>query len=75
MCLGQLVEVVGPAGAGSARVRAGASEFVVSVLTLDGPVEPGEWLVVHSGFALGRIGAAEARDALALRSGRQEVGS
>ena len=72
MCLGQVVQVLGPAGARAVRVRAGASEQVVSLLTLDGPVEPGAWLVVHSGFALGRIDEGEARAALALRAGEQE---
>jgi hydrogenase maturation factor len=33
----------------------------VSLLTLDGPApEPGEWLVVHSGYAIDRVDAAEA---------------
>jgi len=40
----------------------------VSLLALDppGPVEPGEWLVVHSGYAVGRADRAEAEAAAAL---------
>jgi len=34
----------------------------VSLLAYDGPAPgPGQWLVVHSGFALGPVDAAEAR--------------
>jgi len=33
----------------------------VSLLALDGPApRPGEWLVVHSGYAIDRVEAAEA---------------
>jgi hydrogenase expression/formation protein HypC len=33
----------------------------VSVIALDGPLpRPGEWLVVHSGYAIDRVDAAEA---------------
>jgi len=37
----------------------------VSLLALDGPApEPGEWLVVHSGYALERVDPAEAQAVL-----------
>jgi hydrogenase expression/formation protein HypC len=72
MCLGEVVQVVttlpdrmvettGPTGAPGARR--------VSLLALAGPVAPGDWLLVHSGFALERLTETEARAALALRSG------
>ena len=33
----------------------------VSLLALDGPVpRPGEWLIVHSGYAIDRVEAADA---------------
>jgi hydrogenase expression/formation protein HypC len=33
----------------------------VSLLALDGPApDPGEWLVVHSGYAIDRVDATEA---------------
>jgi len=43
----------------------------VSLLALDGPVPvPGEWLVVHSGYAIDRVDATEAEAVTAeLRSG------
>lgn len=38
----------------------------VSLLALDGPPpRPGDWLVVHSGYAIGRMADGEARRALA----------
>ncbi len=44
----------------------------VSLLALEGPVAVGDWLLVHSGFALERLTDAEARAALALRSGADD---
>ena len=60
MCLGQIGQVVGLDGAGRATVRSGAQELPVSLLTFDGTAAVGDWLVVHSGFALERISAEEA---------------
>ncbi|MGB7982587.1 MAG: HypC/HybG/HupF family hydrogenase formation chaperone [Candidatus Nanopelagicales bacterium] len=39
----------------------------VNLLTLDGPVAPGDWVLAHAGFALHRVSAAAARDALSIR--------
>jgi hydrogenase expression/formation protein HypC len=36
------------------------------LLTLDAKVEPGDWLLVHSGLAVERISEDEARDLLNL---------
>jgi hydrogenase expression/formation protein HypC len=36
------------------------------LLTLDAKVEPGDWLLVHSGLAVERISGNEARDLLDL---------
>lgn len=68
MCLGQIGQVVGLDGAGRATVRSGAQELTVALLTLDEPAAVGDWLVVHSGFALQRLSAEEAEDALAIRA-------
>jgi hydrogenase expression/formation protein HypC len=38
----------------------------VTLLALDEPVAPGDWLLVHSGIALGRLDPADARDRLRL---------
>ena len=66
MCLGELAEVIDVftdtavvAGAGRTRT--------VSLLTLTEPVNRGDWVVIHSGFALARVTAEEAIEATALR--------
>lgn len=61
MCLSRLHKVV-RLGDGSAVVRsADGSERAVSLLALEGEApEVGDWLVVHSGYAIGRADAAEA---------------
>ncbi len=68
MCLGEIGQLV--------EVRPGAAGIVatpdrtvaVSLVTLDDVVVVGDWVVVHSGFALERLAAAEAAEALALRA-------
>ena len=68
MCLGEIGQLV--------EVRAGAVGIVampgrtvsVSLVTLDDVVVIGDWVVVHSGFALERLDADEAAEALALRA-------
>lgn len=67
MCLGQLAEVIA-VSADSALVSVGGPAFPVSLLTLSDPVTAGDWVVIHSGFALVRLTAEEARDAIALRT-------
>lgn len=57
MCVSRFHRVVGPAGPGRVLVadRAGHTREV-SLLALDGPPPaPGEWLVVHSGYAIDRV--------------------
>ncbi len=68
MCLGEIarVEQVGPGR--TASVRTGRGALDVSLLTLDGPVRPGDWLVCHSGFALSRVSPEEAAEAISLRT-------
>lgn len=41
----------------------------INVALLDGPVEVGEWVLVHSGFALERMSAQQAHDAMAVLGG------
>jgi hydrogenase maturation factor len=53
-------------------VEAGGRLLIVSALTLDKPAAPGDWVLVHSGFALARLDPGDARDALAIRSGNWE---
>ena len=67
MCLGQLAEVIA-VRADKALVSGGGPARSVSLLALTDPVTAGDWVVVHSGFALVRLSAEEARDAIALRN-------
>ena len=62
MCTSRLHRVVGTPADGVVTVEdIGGGRHQVSLLALD-PPEPvdGEWLVVHSGYAIGRVDAAEA---------------
>ena len=67
MCLGVVCQAVEVPDGESALVLAGRRELVVSLLTLDEPVAPGDWLMVHAGFALARLTEQQAEEALALR--------
>lgn len=67
MCLGEVVRldaVSGSTGTGRINDRA----LTVSLITLEEPVRAGDWVVVHSGFALRRLEPDEAADALSLRA-------
>jgi len=63
VCVSRLHLVVGSPDAGEVTVEdMDGARHRVSLLAYDGdPPEPGQWLVVHSGFALGQVDAAEAR--------------
>ncbi len=67
MCLGELAEVI-EVGTDNAVVSGGGRTRTVSLLTLTEPLTPGDWVVIHSGFALARLTAEEAREAIALRT-------
>jgi len=67
MCLGELAEVI-DVGTENAMVSGDGRTRTVSLLTLTDPVTPGDWVVIHSGFALARLTAAEASEATALRA-------
>ena len=67
MCLGELAEVI-DVGTENALVSGGGRTRTVSLLTLTDPPTPGDWVVIHSGFALARLTAEEAREATALRT-------
>jgi len=62
MCMSRLHRVVGDAGPGAVEVEdLDGRRHRVSLLALDGPTPaPDTWLVVHSGYALERVTAAEA---------------
>lgn len=68
MCLGEVAQVVELGAGSTALVRSRARLLTVSLLTLDETVVPGDWVVCHSGFALGRVTPAEAAEADAIRA-------
>lgn len=68
MCLGEVVQLVEVRPGGQALARTGTRTVPVSLLTLDDPVGAGDWVLVHSGFALSRLSSEEALEAIALRS-------
>lgn len=68
MCLGEVAQVVELRAGSSALVRCRQRTVTVSLLTLDEPVVPGDWVVCHSGFALGRVTPQEAAEAAAIRA-------
>ena len=53
------------------RMIAGLSVFCVaaSLLRADDPPKPGEWVLIHVGFALSKIDEAEAAAAMAFLEG------
>ncbi|MGZ4383188.1 MAG: HypC/HybG/HupF family hydrogenase formation chaperone [Gaiellaceae bacterium] len=68
MCLGipaQIVELV-DSERGTVRAEIGGVRRRVSVALLEGDPVPGEWVLVHVGFALQRIDEREAQETLAL---------
>lgn len=64
MCLGIPGKVLSVAG-DSATVEVGSATREVSVILLDG-VEPGEWVILHAGFAIQKLDPEEAEKTLEL---------
>ena len=65
MCLGipgRIVEVL--EGGDVALVDVAGVVREINLGILDGPFEPGEHILIHSGFALERMTAEQAQDAL-----------
>jgi len=70
VCLGELAEVVGVETPAAVRVRVGDRTGTVSLLALPdpgAPVAPGDWLLVHAGFALARLTTEDAAQAREIR--------
>jgi hydrogenase expression/formation protein HypC len=72
MCLGELGQILEVGAGAVAEVRVGERVRSVSLLTLEEPVSPGDWVLVHSGFALGRLTADEAHQAEHIRTTTSE---
>lgn len=72
MCLGipgEIVEIP-PGQTDLARVDVSGVRRVVNIGLLDGqPLRPGDWVLIHVGFALSKIDEAEARSALEFLEG------
>ena len=70
MCLGipgKVVEIVEGYGGQLALVDVQGAQRRINIGMLeDEPVTPGDWILIHMGFALERIDEADAQDALAL---------
>jgi hydrogenase maturation factor len=75
MCLGTVAQVTGLAGSRGVEVRAGERALTASLLAVTDPVQPGDWVLVHSGLVLARLTDQEAREALELRTSPTEGAS
>jgi len=67
MCLGELAEVIAVAGATAEITTSNGRRATVSLMVLGEPVDVGDWLVVHAGFALEKITHDEAQEAARIR--------
>lgn len=72
MCLGLTCQVESVLADGAALVRGAGRTTRVSLLTVDEPVAPGDWVLVHAGFALARLTEGEVADAQAIRGTTME---
>lgn len=71
MCVSRVCRVLACRGEHASVEDADGRRLTVSLLALDGPpLEPGAWLVVHSGYAIARLRDEDAQAVLAaLRAG------
>lgn len=70
MCLAIPAQIIEIESEDTARVRIGESStfLTASTMLLPEPVKPGDFVIVHAGFALHKLDEKEARDSLdALR--------
>lgn len=74
MCLGLPMQVRAVDGA-VARCDAGGIHRDVNLLLLDEPVVPGDFVLVHVGYALRRLEPAAAAGLVALRAGEPPAGA
>jgi hydrogenase expression/formation protein HypC len=65
MCLGLPARIVELSGDDRCIAELGGERREISLALLaDEPVEPGDWVYVHLGYAMERLTADEAREAL-----------
>lgn len=73
MCLAVPAEILSVSPNGSdAMASIGGIEKPVDVSLIDHPV-PGDWVIVHVGFALNRIDAKEAEETLRILESASEL--
>lgn len=75
MCLGTVAQVTALDGNQGVQVRVGDRLMPASLLAVTDPVQPGDWVLVHSGLVLARLTDQEAGDALRLRNPTTEGAS
>jgi len=71
MCLAIPVKIIALTGPGTAKAALGGIVKEISVMLIDDP-QPGDYVVLHVGFALAKIDEAEAQRTLDLLA---ELGS
>jgi hydrogenase maturation factor len=72
MCLGTVGRITSVGSDRRVQVRAGDREITASLLAVNDLVEPGDWVLVHSGLVLERLTEHEASDAMQLRDLKSE---
>jgi hydrogenase expression/formation protein HypC len=72
MCLGTIALVTAMGPDRCVEVRGDGRDSTASLLAVSDPVEPGDWVLVHSGLVLARLSEQEARNALELRDPTRE---
>jgi hydrogenase maturation factor len=68
VCLGEIAQVDGIVAPDQLRVTSRGRTLVVSTMAAPDAAAVGDWVLIHSGFVLGRISAEQAHAALAART-------
>ena len=67
MCLAVPAEIVSiENGVADCRVGDSDTKITASLMLMDGEVVPGDYLIIHAGFALRKVDAEEARETIRL---------
>lgn len=67
MCLGETCRVIDLLPGDMAETLTSRGEVVISLLALDEPVTVGDWVLVHSGFALAVLSEEDVYEASVIR--------
>jgi hydrogenase assembly chaperone HypC/HupF len=73
MCLGEVARVRDVTAPGTLAIEIDGRTTTVSGMLLDVLPTTGDWVLVHSGFAIGQLTEAEAREALDIRRAGREA--